>query len=106
MELQPGKERRLIQDIFPNLNEDEREFIMTGYTPADWRNYMENNVVPKNIFIDMDGVLVDFEKGISELIGHPLGNDNYGHSEYDRRKQELTDKGVSESYHLWSIIMN
>lgn len=34
----PGKERRLIQDIFPNLNEDEREFIMTGYTPADWRN--------------------------------------------------------------------
>jgi len=33
----PGKERRLIQDIFPNLNEDEREFIMTGYTPADWR---------------------------------------------------------------------
>ena len=53
---------------------------------------MKNNVVPKNIFIDMDGVLVDFEKGISELIGHPLGSDNYGHSEYDRRKQELTDK--------------
>ena len=53
---------------------------------------MENKVVPKNIFIDMDGVLVDFQKGISELIGHPLGSDNYGHSEYDRRKQELTDK--------------
>ena len=34
----PAQERRLIQDIFPNLNEDEREFIMTGYTPADWRN--------------------------------------------------------------------
>ena len=34
----PAKERRLIQDIFPNLNDDEREFIMTGYTPADWRN--------------------------------------------------------------------
>ncbi len=28
---------RLIQDIFPNLNDDEREFIMTGYTVADWR---------------------------------------------------------------------
>ena len=53
---------------------------------------MKNNIVPKNIFIDMDGVLVDFEKGISEMIGHPLGSDNYGHSEYDRRKQELTDK--------------
>ena len=34
----PAQERRLIQDIFPNLNDDEREFIMTGYTPADWRN--------------------------------------------------------------------
>lgn len=33
----PAQERRLIQDIFPNLNDDEREFIMTGYTPADWR---------------------------------------------------------------------
>ena len=32
----PAEERRLIQDIFPNLNDDEREFIMTGYTPADW----------------------------------------------------------------------
>jgi len=28
---------RLIQDIFPNLSEEEREFIMTGYTPADWK---------------------------------------------------------------------
>ena len=34
----PAQERRLIQDIFPNLNDDEREFIMTGYTPADWKN--------------------------------------------------------------------
>ena len=34
----PAKERRLIQDIFPNLNDDEREFIMTGYTVQDWRN--------------------------------------------------------------------
>ena len=27
---------RLIQDIFPNLSSEEREFIMTGYTPKDW----------------------------------------------------------------------
>ena len=54
----------------------------------------------------MDGVLVDFQKGISELIGHPLGLDNYGHSEYDRRKQELTDKRCFRNYHLWLIIMN
>ena len=28
---------RLIQDIFPNLTEVERECIMTGYTVADWK---------------------------------------------------------------------
>ena len=28
---------RLIQDIFVNLTEDEREFIQTGHTPADWK---------------------------------------------------------------------
>jgi hypothetical protein len=27
---------RLVQIIFPNLNVDEREFIMTGYTVEDW----------------------------------------------------------------------
>lgn len=32
----PGPERRYVQDIFPNLSNDEREFIKTGYTPEDW----------------------------------------------------------------------
>ena len=26
----------LIQDVMPHLTEDEREFIMTGITPAEW----------------------------------------------------------------------
>ena len=26
----------LIQNIFPNLTPPEREFILTGYTQADW----------------------------------------------------------------------
>ena len=30
-------QRRYIQDIFPNLTQDEREFIMTGYTVSDWK---------------------------------------------------------------------
>ena len=29
--------KRLIQDIFSNLSETEREFILTGYTASDWR---------------------------------------------------------------------
>ena len=30
----------LIQVIFPTLNQDEREFIKTGYTPDDWEKIM------------------------------------------------------------------
>jgi hypothetical protein len=26
----------VVQSAFPGLNADQREFIMTGYTPADW----------------------------------------------------------------------
>ena len=26
----------LIQDVMPNLSPDEREFLMTGITPAEW----------------------------------------------------------------------
>ena len=26
----------LIQNVMPNLSADEREFIMTGITPAEW----------------------------------------------------------------------
>ena len=26
----------LIQDVFPNLSLDEREFIMSGITPGEW----------------------------------------------------------------------
>ena len=29
--------KKLIQDIFSNLTDVEREFIMTGYTAQDWR---------------------------------------------------------------------
>ena len=53
---------------------------------------MENKVLPKRIFIDMDGVLVDFLAGVSDMLGRPLTSDDYGHSEYDERKEELTNK--------------
>tara|TARA_E500000178_G_scaffold293540_1_gene298349 strand:+ start:43 stop:555 length:513 start_codon:yes stop_codon:yes gene_type:complete len=46
------------------------------------------------IFLDMDGVLADFLKGVEqpEYIGHPLTNDDAGHTEYDLRKEEITNK--------------
>ena len=40
----------------------------------------------------MDGVLVDFLAGVSDMLGRPLTSDDYGHSEYDERKEELTNK--------------
>ena len=33
----------LIQDVMPNLSDDEREFIMTGITPSEW-DAMLNNI--------------------------------------------------------------
>ncbi|MGV8863275.1 MAG: hypothetical protein ACOH2T_19175 [Pseudomonas sp.] len=32
----PIHERRPIQDIFPDLTSDEREFLLTGCTPDEW----------------------------------------------------------------------
>ena len=46
----------------------------------------------KYIFVDMDGVLADFLKGCEAMIGHPMTNDDKGHSDYDARKEELTNK--------------
>jgi hypothetical protein len=34
--------RRLIQDIFPNLTDNEREFLMTGVTKEEWDEEFSN----------------------------------------------------------------
>ena len=54
-----------------------------------------NNSMKKElnyIFVDMDGVLCDFLRGCESYLGHPLTNDDKGHTEYDLRKEELTNK--------------
>lgn len=40
----------------------------------------------------MDGVLCDFLRGCETYLGHPLTNDDKGHTQYDERKEELTNK--------------
>ena len=43
------REGALIQDVMPNLSPDEREFIMTGITPAEWDEaFAQSDVGPNN----------------------------------------------------------
>ena len=46
----------------------------------------------KRIFLDMDGVLADFNTGVETLTGTPFPNTLQGHNDYDERKEELTNK--------------
>ena len=46
----------------------------------------------KRIFIDMDGVLADFNTGVETLTGDPFPNNEKGRNDYDARKEELTNK--------------
>ena len=42
-------EGALIQDVMPNLSPDEREFLMTGITPAEWNEaFAQSDVGPNN----------------------------------------------------------
>ena len=36
----PRNLRPLVQDAFPQLSDDEREFLITGITPEEWEKYM------------------------------------------------------------------
>ena len=36
--------RELIQDVFPHISGDEREFIKTGITPDEWTQMVEDDV--------------------------------------------------------------
>jgi hypothetical protein len=40
-ELKAWKSGMLIQDAMPRLNENEREFIMTGITAEEWEKHYE-----------------------------------------------------------------
>lgn len=37
-----GGKRPLIQDFFPELDDDQREFLLTGTTPTEWDEYVKD----------------------------------------------------------------
>ena len=42
----------LIQDVFPHLNAEEREFIQTGITPQEWRDTFGEWTMPYSPFAE------------------------------------------------------
>lgn len=36
-------ERPFIQDFFPELTDDEREFILSGMTPQEWEDFCKDD---------------------------------------------------------------
>lgn len=53
----PREERPLIQKFFPELNDEQREFILTGITPEEWDNLFEEENTPHDFDIDFDDEL-------------------------------------------------
>tara|TARA_R100000152_G_C6779547_1_gene211280 strand:+ start:3520 stop:3735 length:216 start_codon:yes stop_codon:yes gene_type:complete len=40
-QLERHRRGELVQDVFPHLSPDDREFIMTGITPEEWSKHIE-----------------------------------------------------------------
>ena len=51
-------EGALIQDVMPNLSPDEREFIMTGITPAEWDEAFAQSDVGPNYNPTLEGITI------------------------------------------------
>lgn len=47
-----------VQDLFPNLTDDEREFLMTGSTPEEWEEYVgvydDEDWIPEDEMLDKE----------------------------------------------------
>ena len=72
-----------------SLNFYEKHLTMP--CKKEYTNSMENKEI-KRIFVDMDGVLADFNTGVETLTGREFPNTDQGHNDYDERKEELTNK--------------
>jgi 5'(3')-deoxyribonucleotidase len=46
----------------------------------------------KVIYLDMDGVLADFKKGVAKMLSVVIENDHQGHLAYDAQKEKLTSQ--------------
>ena len=51
-QLNRWQDGELIQDVFPHLNAEEREFIKTGITPQEWINIFGEWTMPYSPFAE------------------------------------------------------
>jgi|TARA_R110000765_G_scaffold322798_1_gene414531 hypothetical protein len=54
----PSKKRPLLKKYFPELSEEDREFLLTGITPEEWAEFdKENNALAeeRERIFDKDG---------------------------------------------------
>jgi ABC-type phosphate/phosphonate transport system substrate-binding protein len=65
--------------------------------PFLYNSSMKKEMKIRQIFLDMDGVLSDFESKITEMLGSKVWNDDAGHKVYDDHKRELTAKHMFRS---------
>ncbi len=65
---------------------------LTPHVPFLYNNSMKKDMKIRQIFLDMDGVLADFESKIAEMLGEKVWNNDAGHRVYDEHKRELTSK--------------
>jgi len=53
-QLELWRDGMLIQDAFPMLSFDEREFIMTGLTPEDWAEMTDMDAYHVEVLLDVE----------------------------------------------------
>lgn len=62
---------RLVQDAFPTLSAEEREFLISGITPREWNQLFP----PEDDDDDAEDTEIDDEMG-AEILDDDLGSDN------------------------------
>ena len=65
---------------------------LKAQVPFMYNSSMKKDIKIRQIFLDMDGVLADFESKITEMLGEKVWNTDAGHAVYDAHKRELTAK--------------
>ncbi len=62
-----------IQDVFPTLNAEQREFILTGYTPEDWKA-----IFPPEEEEELKPIQALSEEEITIMFHKELDNEPFG----------------------------